>query len=98
MDAITRTNLDNIYAQDRDLQNAAYSYVIEATDQPVDWAYEVWNKLVVGLRHEDNHVRAIAAQVLSNLAKSDPENRMLKDFDVLLTVTKDARFVTAHHC
>jgi hypothetical protein len=43
-------------------------------------------------------VRAISAQVLCNLAKSDPEARMLKDFDALLAVTKDERFVTARHC
>jgi hypothetical protein len=58
----------------------------------------VWDELVETLRHEDNHQRAIAAQVLCNLAKSDPENRMLKDFDALLAVTKDERFVTARHC
>jgi hypothetical protein len=39
--------------------------------------------------------RAIAAQVLCNLAKSDPKNRMAKDFQALLNVTKDERFVTA---
>jgi len=53
---------------------------------------------VESLTHKDNHVRAIAAQVLCNLARSDPENRMLKDFDALLAVTKDERFVTARHC
>jgi hypothetical protein len=34
---------------------------------------------------------------LSNLAKSDPEKRMLKDLDKLMTVTKDEKFVTARH-
>ena len=42
-------------------------------------------------------MRAIAGQVLSNLAKSDPEKRIFKDFDKLLAVTKDERFVTARH-
>ena len=46
----------------------------------------------------DNHNRAIAAQVLCNLAKSDPQYRMLKDFGALLAVIKDERFVTARHC
>jgi ribosomal protein L17 len=53
---------------------------------------------VADLGHKSNHRRAIAAQVLCNLAKSDPENRMLRDFDALLAVTKDERFVTARHC
>ncbi|HKY54017.1 MAG TPA: hypothetical protein VJM08_06925, partial [Anaerolineales bacterium] len=68
------------------------------TEKPVDWAYEVWDEMIDGLTHKDNHVRAISAQILSNLAKSDPKNRMLKDFDKLLAVTKDERFVTARHC
>ncbi len=98
MDKITRSNLDNLHSQDSELQNKAFFYILEATDKPVNWAYEVWDELVQNLRHEDNHERAIAAQVLCNLAKSDPEERMLKDFNTLLAVTKDERFVTARHC
>jgi hypothetical protein len=98
MDEITRTNLDNLRSDDRELQNKAFFYVLEATDKPVDWAYDVWDEMVATLSHKDNHRRAIAAQVLCNLARSDPENRMLKDFDTLLAVTRDKRFVTARHC
>lgn len=98
MDKIIRTNIDNIWSTNKDLQNKAYSSILEATDGPVDWAYDVWDKMLEGLTHKDNHVRAISAQVLSNLAKSDPKNRMVKDFEKLLEVTKDDRFVTARHC
>ena len=98
MNKITRTNLDNIRSMDRALQNKAYAYLLEVTKEPVDWAYEAWDELVKGLKHKDNHVRAISSQVLANLAKSDPQKRMLKDFDALLAVTKDERFVTARHC
>jgi len=98
MDSTIRTNLDNLRSADRGLQNQAFLNILAATDKPVDWAYEVWDEMVESLTHKDNHVRAIAAQVLCNLARSDPENRMLKDFDALLAVTKDERFVTARHC
>lgn len=98
MDKTTRSNLDNIRSKDGNVQNKAYMYILEKTDQPVDWAYEAWEELLEGLAHTDNHVRAISAQVLSNLAKSDPEKRMLKDFEKLLAVTEDDRFVTARHC
>jgi hypothetical protein len=90
--------LDNLRSDDRVLQNEAFTNMLSATDKPVDWAYEVWDEMVEGLRHKDNHVRAISAQVLCNLAKSDPEQRMRKDFDALFAVTKDERFVTARHC
>ena len=98
MDKTVRTQIDNIRSEDGDLQNKAFTYILKVTDKPVDWAYEVWDEMVDGLKHKDNHVRAITAQVLSNLAKSDPKNRMLKDFEKLLIVTKDERFVTARHC
>lgn len=50
-----------------------------------------------GLRHTDNHVRAISAQILANLARSDPKNYMKKDFPALMAVTGDEKFVTARH-
>ena len=98
MDEAVRTSFDNLWSEDRELQNKAFDYILGVTDQPVDWAYEVWDTVVENLRHKDNHNRAIAAQVLCNLAKSDPENRMQRDFNTLLAVTKDERFVTARHC
>ena len=98
MDKITETNLQNLWSEDRELQNKAFTYILEATDIPVDWAYEAWDELIKNLSDKDNHNRAIAAQVLCNLAKSDPKDRMLKDFPALLAVTKDERFVTARHC
>lgn len=98
MNKLTRTHLDNLWSEDRALQNNAFFYIIKVTDKPVDWAYEVWDELKKNLSHPDNHNRAIAAQVLCNLAKSDPQQRMLKDLKALLAVTKDERFVTARHC
>ena len=98
MDEITRSHIDNLHATDRSLQNEAYFYLMAATADPVDWTYEAWGSLVAGLRHKDNHVRAIAAQLLANLARhSDPEKRILDDFEALLEVTRDERFVTARH-
>jgi hypothetical protein len=98
MNSITATNLANLRSDDKEVQNAAFYQIIEATNQPVDWAYTVWDEMVADLSHPDNHRRAIAAQVLCNLAKSDPEKRMLRDFGALFAVTRDARFVTARHC
>lgn len=97
MDSKTQKQLQNLRSEDRNLQNEAFSYILKETEKPVDWAYEVWDQLVDGLRHKDNHVRAISAQILANLAKSDAQNRMKKDFPALMSVTKDERFVTARH-
>jgi len=98
MDRNIRTSLENVWSENRELQNKAFTHLLEVTEKPVDWAYEAWDELLANLSHKDNHNRAIAAQILCNLAKSDPKDRILKDFDKLLTVTKDERFVTARHC
>ena len=98
MDPTTKTHLDNLWSTDKAIQNEAFFGIIQATDQPVDWAYDVWDEMVENLTHKDNHRRAIASQLLCNLAKSDPQNRILQDFDALLQVTRDHRFVTARHC
>ena len=72
MDRITRKNLENLLSKDGELRYEALIYVLKVTDKRVDWAYDVWDRLVENLGHQDNHRRAIAAQVLCNLAKSDP--------------------------
>ena len=98
MDKTIRAQLDNIRSEDAQVQNKAYSSLMEKTEKPVDWAYEAWDELVEGLTYKDNHVRAISAQLLANLGKSDPKSRMFKDFNKLLNVTRDEKFVTARHC
>jgi len=98
MDKTIRVHLDDVRSEDAQLQNKAYSRLMELTEKPVSWAYDAWPELIDGLKHKDNHVRAICGQLLANLARSDPKGRMLKDFGKLLAVTKDERFVTARHC
>jgi hypothetical protein len=97
MDKTIRTHLDNIFSEDGEMQFKAYDYLMKETEKPVDWAYDAWDKLIEGLTHKDNRVRAICGQLLGNLGKSDPKGRMSNDFDKLLDVTKDERFVTARH-
>ncbi len=70
---------------------------MSATETPVGWAYSVWPEVVANLGHRDNHNRAIAAQLLANLARSDPEQRILADLEAIVAVTHDERFVTARH-
>ncbi len=98
MDDIICSHFEDIRSKDKETQNQAYYALIELTEQAVDWAYDVWDELVALLTDKDNHLRSIASQLLCNLAKSDPENRMQDDFPALLAVTKDERFVTARHC
>ncbi len=91
-------SLADLHSDDANRQNAAFQSLIAATREPVDWAYEIWDELLSVLKNGDNRQRAIAAQVLCNLAKSDPEQRMVAALGPLLETTRDERFVTARHC
>lgn len=84
-------------SKDKEERYEAYQNILEATEQKVDWAYEVWDQLLEDLTHNDNHQRSRAAQYLANLSKSDPEQRMLRDFTKVWLVTYDEKFVTARH-
>lgn len=97
MDKVTGEHLKNLHSKDANLRYASFQYIINLTKQPVDWAYEVWDDLLVLTKTGDNHQRTIAVQSLSNLAKSDPQKRMLKDLPKLFAITKDEKFVTARH-
>lgn len=70
---------------DKDKRYERLSKYFKWTNQKVDWAYEVWSQLT----HKDNHQCSRAAQYLANLAKSDPEVRIVKDFPKLWEVTKN---------
>ena len=91
------SSFSELWCDDRVQQGKAFEETVELTAQPVDWAYEVWDELLRQLSDRDNRNRSIAAQVLCNLAKSDPAQRLLKDFPVLFDVVADERFVTARH-
>ena len=97
MDATTKQHISNLYIKDATVRYASFQYLIGRTKEAVDWAYEIWDDLLALTKKGDNHQRTIAVQLLCNLAKSDPENRMQKDLDTLMIVTKDEKFVTARH-
>lgn len=92
------TNFVDLWSSIRERQNQAFFDLLAVTEAPAPWAYAVWDEVLANLRHKDNHNRAIAAQLLCGLAKSDPEQRLLRDFPALYQVTYDDRFVTARHC
>jgi hypothetical protein len=88
----------DLWSDDAEVQGKAFQQVLALTSEPVGWAYAVWDDLLKRLTDRNNRSRSIAAQIVCNLAKSDPSKRMLRDFDALFAVTRDERFVTARHC
>ena len=97
MDAQVQRYFNDLESPDREVQYEAYKNLLSITKKEVDWAYDVWDELLLDLNNPDNHTRSRAAQFLSYLAISDPEKRMLNDFPALWEVTRDSKFVTARH-
>jgi DNA-directed RNA polymerase specialized sigma54-like protein len=93
-----RARMDDLRSSEQSRQNRSFQALLKATDTSVPWVYDVWDDLLRTLVEGDNRQRSIAAQLLSNLAKSDSRLRMLKDIRALMRLTKDERFVTARHC
>jgi hypothetical protein len=91
-------SMEDLRSPESSRQNRAFQVLLKATDHPVPWVYDVWDDLLRTLVDGDHRQRSIAAQVLSNLAKSDSTRRMVKDIRALMKVTRDERFVTARHC
>lgn len=82
---------------DREAAYQALVTLFEMTEEPVDWAYDVWDKLLNDLTHREGQRRAFSAQMLTRLAISDPDRRMLEDFPQVEAVLKDEKPVTARH-
>jgi hypothetical protein len=97
MVAHVEESMNDLKSADKDRQNHAFQTLLEMTAERVDWAYEVWDDLLRLTANGDNRQRSIAGQLLSNLAKSDPELRIVRDAERLIAVTRDERFVTARH-
>lgn len=97
MDTGIKADFDNLSSKDKNVQYEAFTNILTATQQKVDWAYDVWDQLIEALTHPNHHTRSRAAQFLANLAISDAEERMLNDFPDLWKVTYDSKFVTARH-
>lgn len=97
MNSTIQSYFENLQSQDKEVQYEAFRQILAATEEEVDWAYDVWDQLMEDLTDSDNHRRSRAAQFLCNLAKSDPKKKMLKDFPAVWEVTKDKKFVTARH-
>jgi hypothetical protein len=90
--------IDALGSADDTIRYNALKSVLRLTDRKVAWTYAVWDRLVAGLSDESSYQRSIAAMVLCNLAKSDPERRMRKVLGRLLNLTRDEKFVTARQC
>lgn len=87
-------------ARDSDDRDASYRALVELfalAEKPVNWSYDVWDRMLSQLKHSDGHHRAFAAQMLARLAISDPDKRMLRDFPRIAAVMKDEKTVTARH-
>ncbi|RYF96962.1 MAG: hypothetical protein EOO02_21405, partial [Chitinophagaceae bacterium] len=92
-----KADYTTLYSADKDLRYNAFQKLLLETENEVDWIYEVWDEIVKLAGDNDNHLRTISVQLISNLAKSDHKKRLPGDFEKLYKVTFDDKFVTARH-
>lgn len=88
----------NLKSNDDKTRMEALQQVMQLTEIPVDWVYQVWDDLFTLLEDRNSFKRNIAIMVLCNLAKSDVENRLQNSLKILLAHTRDEKFVTSRQC
>ena len=98
MDKAVKESIDNLEATDNEIRFNALQTVLKLTEDEVDWVYDIWDKLVGKLNHENSYQRSIAIMLLCNLVKSDTENRLDASLELLLAHTKDEKFITSRQC
>jgi len=97
MNTLVRQNFNDIRSEFKQERYEAFMYLINKAKQPVDWVYEVWNDVLTLTKTGDNHQRTLAVQLLAALAKSDIQNRLVRDYYNVIAVTHDECFTTARH-
>lgn len=97
MDNLIKEHFGNIQSKDKDLRYNSFQFILDQTRGKVAWADEIWDLMTDLAKTGDNHQRTIAVQILSNLSKSVPTERILRDLPKLVEVTRDKKFVTARH-
>ena len=90
-------HLEDLASREKTRQDSAYQALIVLTRQPVPWAYLAWDQIRALAMNGDNRQRSICGQLLSNLALSDPDLRILREVPLLIHLTRDEHFVTARH-
>ncbi len=98
METAVREHIANLDSSDDRIRLSALQAILALTEHEVDWAYEVWDKLIEKLNHENSYQRSIGIMLLCNLAKSDPQNRIDASLEHLLAHTKDEKFITSRQC
>lgn len=95
MDETIKMLLDNLSSKDDEIRMNALKHILELTESRVDWVYEAWDGLFNLLDDRNSFKRSIAVIVLCNLAKSDYQNRLQATLDMILSHTRDEKFVTS---
>lgn len=89
---------DALQSKDDKVRYPAFKRLLEITEQPVVWVYDKWHDLIDKLTSDNSYQRTIGFMLLTNLAKSDTEGRIVDKLGVLLQFTDDEKFITARQC
>lgn len=85
----------NLNSKDNKVRLKALEELMKITSEKVDWIYDKWNILVDKLDSENSYQRSIGMFLLSNLTKSDIENKFFSIMERYLGLMEDDKFITA---
>ncbi len=95
MNEVVNELIERLAVEDNKIRKEALDKIIELTEEEVDWIYDYWDLFVKKLYSENSYQRTIGMFILSNLAKSDSENRFEGILDEYLMITEDEKFITS---
>ncbi|WDV46324.1 hypothetical protein PV797_01185 [Clostridiaceae bacterium M8S5] len=87
--------VDELGSKDNKIRKNALDTLLGITNEKVKWIYEVWDIFVEKLDSSNSYQRSIGIFMLSNLVKSDYENRFFDVINKYLELMEDERFITA---
>ena len=95
MEANIQELFDQLNEKDNTVRYEAFTRLLEITENPVKWVYEVWDLLVGKLDNPNSFQRSIGIMLLCNLSHSDKEKRMNAIVTKVLSHTRDEKFITS---
>ena len=87
--------LNELSLKDNTTRKQAFDELLKLTESEVDWADEAFDMLAPKLKSPNSFQRSIAMMLLSNLSKSNIENRLSDIMPAYLAILDDKKFITS---
>lgn len=87
--------INRLELKNNKIRKQALDIILDLTLNQVDWIYDYWDIFVKKLNSNNSYQRTIGMLVISNLALSDKEDRIVEHIDKYLAMMEDEKFITS---